>query len=79
MHSNFCFFGVFRHNFVYLLGYLLIIFQIGGVCMTQKDIKLKIIEQAEEMAKEIARGTHVEVHHANGTIKIYAVDKKIVR
>ena len=79
MRSNVCFFGVFRHNFVYLLGYLLIIFQIGGVCMTQKDIKLKIIEQAEEMAKEIARGKHVEVHHANGTIKIYAVDKKIVR
>ena len=47
--------------------------------MTQKDIKIKIIEQAEEMAKEIARGKHVEVHHANGTIKIYAVDKKIVR
>ena len=79
MHSNFCFFGVFRHNFVYLLAYILVIFQIGGVCMTQKDIKLKIIEQAEEMAKEIARGKHVEVHHANGTIKIYAVDKKIVR
>ena len=47
--------------------------------MTQKDIKLKIIEQAEEMAKEIARGNHVEVHHTNRTIKIYAVDKKIVR
>ena len=79
MHSNFFFFVVFRHNFIYLLGYLLVIFQLGGVCMTQKDIKLKIIEQAEEMAKEIARGKHVEVHHANGTIKIYAVDKKIVR
>ena len=50
MHSNFCFFGVFRRNFVCLLGYLLVIFQIGGVCMTQKDIKLKIIEQAEEIA-----------------------------
>lgn len=79
MHSNFCFYGIFRHNFVHLLGYILVILQIGGAFMTQKDIKLKIIEQAEEMAKEIARGKHVEVHHANGTIKIYAVDKKIVR
>lgn len=54
--------------------------RLGGVKMTQIDnIKIKIIEQAEEMAKEIARGKHVEVHHANGTIKIYAVYKKIVR
>ena len=78
MHSNFCFFGVFRHNFVYLLGYLLIIFQIGGVCMTQKDIKLKIIEQADFMAKEIVKGKHIEIHHGNGRITVYSVDKKKV-
>ena len=78
MHSNFCFFGVFRRNFVYLLGYLLVIFQIGGVCMTQKDIKLKIIEQADFMAKEIVKGKHIEIHHGNGSITVYSVDKKKV-
>lgn len=47
--------------------------------MTQKEIVVKIVDKVEEIAKEIARGKHVEIHPANGTIKIYSVDKKIVR
>ena len=46
--------------------------------MTQRDIKLKIIEQADNMAKEIHKGKHIEIHTANGGIKMYSVDKKKV-
>ena len=46
--------------------------------MTQKDIELKIIENANFMAKEIAKGKHIEIHHGNGRITVYSVDKKKV-
>lgn len=46
--------------------------------MTQRDIKLKIIEQAEVMAKEIAKGKDLEIKSSNGGLKILAVDKKKV-
>lgn len=47
--------------------------------MTQIDnIKIKIIEQADFMAKEIVKGKHIEIHHGNGRITIYSVDKKKV-
>lgn len=46
--------------------------------MTQRDIKLKIIEQAEVMAKEIAKGKDLEIKSSNGGLKILSVDKKKV-
>lgn len=46
--------------------------------MTQQAIKLKIIEQAEVMAKEIAKGKDLEIKTSNGGLKILSVDKKKV-
>ena len=46
--------------------------------MTQRDIKLKIIEQAEVMAKEIAKGKDLEIKSSNCGLKILSVDKKKV-
>lgn len=46
--------------------------------MTQQAIKLKIIEQAEVMAKEIAKGKDLEIKSSNGGLKILSVDKKKV-
>lgn len=45
--------------------------------MTEKDIKLKIIEKAEVMAKILSRGNSVEINKVNGTIvKVSEVKKK---
>lgn len=80
MHSNFCFFGVFRRNFVCLLGYLLVIFQIGGVCMTQKDIKLKIQDKISDLIPELSKGRHIEIHLSkDNDVKVFVVDKKILK
>lgn len=46
--------------------------------MTQQAIKLKIIEQAEIMAKEIHKGKDIEIKSSNGGLKILSVDKKKV-
>lgn len=47
--------------------------------MSEKEIKLKIIEQAEIMAKEIHKGKDIEIKTSNGGIKILAVDKKSLK
>jgi hypothetical protein len=45
--------------------------------LTEKDIKLKIIEKAEVMAKILSRGNSVEINKVNGTIvKVSEVKKK---
>ena len=47
--------------------------------MTEKDIKLKIIENAETIAKEIKRGKDIEIKTSNGGLKILSADKRVVR
>lgn len=47
--------------------------------MTEKQIKEKIIENLDNMAKEIHRGKKIEIDTCNGGIKFFAVDKKVVR
>lgn len=47
--------------------------------MSELDIKLKIIENAENMAKEIHRGKKIEIDTCNGGIKVFAVEKKVVK
>lgn len=46
--------------------------------MTQQAIKLKIIEQAENISKEIHKGKDIEIKSSNGGLKILSVDKKKV-
>ena len=52
---------------------------IGGITLTEKDIKLKIIENAETIAKEIKRGKDIEIKTSNGGLKILSADKRVVR
>ena len=47
--------------------------------MSERDIKLKIIENAETMAKEIRRGKKIEIDTCNGGIKVFVVEKKVVK
>lgn len=47
--------------------------------MTEKDIKLKIIENADNMAKEIHRGKKIEIDTCSSGIKVFAVEKKVVK
>lgn len=47
--------------------------------MSERELKLKIIEQAEEWAKILLKGKHIEVHKSNDGIKAYTVDKKITK
>lgn len=47
--------------------------------MTEAQIKLKIIENADAIAKEIRKGKDVEIKTSNGGLKILSADKKVVR
>lgn len=47
--------------------------------MSERDIELKIIENAKDMAKEIHRGKKIEIDTCNGGIKVFAVEKKVVK
>lgn len=46
--------------------------------MTVRETKLKIIEQAEVIAKEIVKGKDIEIKSSNGGLKILSADKKKV-
>lgn len=47
--------------------------------MNEQAIYKEIISKAEIIAKEVHRGKDVEIKTSNGGIKIYSVDKKIIR
>ena len=47
--------------------------------MTEQAIYKEIISKAEIIAKEVHRGKDVEIKTSNGGLKIYSVDKKIIR
>lgn len=46
--------------------------------MSDKDIKLKVIEQAETIAKAICKGKDVELRKSASGISICEVSKKVV-
>ena len=46
--------------------------------MTQETIKNKIIEQAENISKEIHKGKDIEIKTSKDGINILSVDKKKV-
>lgn len=47
--------------------------------MTEKDIKLKIIESAESIAKEIKKGRDVEIKTGSSGLKIVSAEKRVMR
>ena len=46
--------------------------------MSEKDIKLKVIEQAETIAKAICKGKDVELRKSASGISVCEVSKKVV-
>lgn len=47
--------------------------------MSEREIKVKIIENADLIAKELTRGKSIEINKVNSTVlKISAVEKKRV-
>ncbi len=48
------------------------------VDLSEREIKLKIIEQAETIAKAISRGKDVELRKSASGISVCEVSKKVV-
>ncbi len=47
--------------------------------MTEREIKLKIIDSAESIAKSLSKGNSVEINKVNGSvIKVSEVKKKAI-
>lgn len=47
--------------------------------MNEQAILKEIVAKAGIIAKEVHRGKDVEIKTSNGGLKIYSVDKKIIR
>ena len=47
--------------------------------MNEQAIYKEIIAKSGMIAREISRGKDVEIKTSNGGLKIYAVDKKIIK
>ena len=51
----------------------------GEVCaVSEREIKLKIIEQAETIAKAICRGKDVELRKSANGVSVAEISKKVV-
>lgn len=46
--------------------------------MSEKEIKLKVIEQAETIAKAICKGKDVEIRKSPNGVSIAEISKKVV-
>ena len=46
--------------------------------MTEREIKVKIIEQADTIAKAISRGKDVEIRKSSNGISVAEISKKVV-
>lgn len=50
------------------------------IILSEKDLKLKLQDKISEFVSELQKGKHIEIHLAkDNNVKIYAVDKKIVK
>ena len=47
--------------------------------MTEREIKLKLSEKLDTLAKEIHRGKKIEIDTSNVGLKILSVEKKVVK
>lgn len=44
-----------------------------------RKMKMDIVDKSEEIAKALSQGKDVEIKTSNGGIKIFAVDRKVMR
>ena len=52
----------------------------GMVDLSEREIKLKIEDKISEFVPELLKGKHIEIHLAkDGNVKVFSVDKKIVK
>ena len=62
-----------------LPGYqTIIVARKGMINLSEKDLKLKIIEQAETIAKAISRGKDVELRKSASGISVCEVSKRVL-
>lgn len=62
-----------------LPGYqTIIVTRKGMINLSEKDLKLKIIEQAETIAKAISRGKDVELRKSASGISVCEVSKRVL-
>ena len=47
--------------------------------MTEQAIMTELVSKIGVIAKEIHRGRDVEIKTSNGGVKIYSIDKKVVK
>lgn len=47
--------------------------------MTEQAIMTELVSKISVIAKEIHRGKDVEIKTSNGGVKIYSIDKKVVK
>lgn len=48
--------------------------------MSEREIKLRLEDKLSELIQLLEKGKHIEIHLAkDGNIKLFAVDKKIVK
>lgn len=48
------------------------------IILSVKDLELKVIEQAEAIAKAICKGRDVEIRKSAGGISVAEISKKVV-
>lgn len=47
--------------------------------LTEKQLKTEIENKLPDLAKKLERGSHIEIHAAKDGIRVFAVDKKILK
>lgn len=47
--------------------------------LTEKQIKSEIENKLSDLTKKLNRGSHIEIHPAKEGIKVFAVDKEILK
>lgn len=50
-----------------------------GIGMTERELRLKLEDKLSEICKILAKDKHIELHNSPKGIKIYEVEKKIVK
>lgn len=53
--------------------------KLGVIILSEKELRLKVIEQAEAIAKALSKGRDVEVRKSASGISVAEVQKKVVR
>lgn len=47
--------------------------------MSERELRLKLEDKLSDICKMLAKEKHIELHNSQDGIKIYVVDKKIVK